>query len=442
MTRNRESMTSGPRLFDEAALDDLVRQAAPRAPETLLPNVLAAVAAAEEARRRRRRRWRMGMGGTAGALALAALVLLVLRPRSILGPGPSSGPSGPAGPSGPSSTRADAGPWRLAAAVGEVLVPEGRVGEPLPATSTLTVAAGSRARLEGDGGVFVLLHGLAALRTEGAALTLLGGTARLGGDGIAVTTVPARIRTIGRNADVELMLQGRGDMENRFLTVKKNGAALAALGTALLAIHVYRGQAAVERRPGVPPLLLAAGDGALLGASGPPLVLRAPAAAPRAVATARGAEVPAAPNALTPPRGGSVSTARPVPSAVEPASPGPRKAEIDGALDKAVIRAGIQQIIPQIKTCYESALEKTPGLGGRILVKFKIRTQDGKGVVGEGEVQPDSDAAMLAAPETGQCILEALVAAEFPAPEDGGEVTVSYPFVLLADPTEESPGGR
>jgi hypothetical protein len=426
-------MTRGPRLIDEAALDDVVRQATPRAPETLLPKVLAAVAAAEGARRRRRR-WMMGvMGGTAGALALAAVVLLVLRTRSPLGPRPSS----------PPSPWADAGPWRLVAAAGEVLVPGGRAGEPLPPASTVTVAAGGSARLEreGDGGASLLARGLAVLRAEGAALTLLGGTARLGGDGIDVTTVPARIHTIGRDADVELTLQERGDMKNRFLTVKKGGIAAATLGTALLAIHVYRGQAVVERRPGSPPLTLAAGDGALVGASGPPLVLRAPAAEPPAapaVAAARQERAPAAPGALPPPRGGLVSSsgaARPSSSATE--EPRPLQGGIDGALDKEVVRAGIRQIIPQIKACYESALEKTPELHGRLLVKFKIRTQEGKGVVGEGEIQPDSDAALLAAPETGQCILDALVAAEFPAPEDGGEVTVSYPFALMAQPPED-----
>ena len=118
----------------------------------------------------------------------------------------------------------------------------------------------------------------------------------------------------------------------------------------------------------------------------------------------------------------------------------PRKADLDGALDKAVVRAGIQKIIPQIQTCYESALEKTPDLNGRLLVKFKIRTQDGKGRGGGG-----GDPAGVGQPpcwtrqQTGQGILEALAAAEFPAPEDGGEVTVSYPFVLMANPVEGGP---
>lgn len=432
-------MTNGPRLIDEAALGDIARQAAPRAPGTLLPKVLAAVAAAEGARRRRRR-WMMGMGGTAGVLALAAVVLLILRTRSTLGlqgRNPSSPPAW-----------ADAGSWRVAAAAGDVLMPGGRVGEPLLTLSTVTVAAGGSARLEREGGAFVLVRGLAVLRTEETTLTLLGGTARLRGDGIDVTTLPARIHTLGEDADVELTLQGRGDMENRFLTAKKGGVVAAALGTALLAIHVYRGQAAVERRPGAPPLTLAAGDGALIGASGPPLVLRAPATAPQATAVAavRPEGASTAPKTMTGPRNGPVvsrGAARPTPPTGAGATePSPRKAELDGALDKAVVRAGIQKIIPQVQTCYENALEKKPDLNGRLLVKFKIRTQDGKGVVGEGEIQPESDTAMLDTPETGQCILEALATAEFPAPEDGGEVTVSYPFLLTANPVEGGPGNQ
>ncbi|HEX2572112.1 MAG TPA: AgmX/PglI C-terminal domain-containing protein [Polyangia bacterium] len=426
MTRDREFMTGGPQGLDDAALDDVVRRAAPRAPETLLPQVLAAVAASERARRRRR--WRVGVGGVAGALAVAAVVLLVLRTRSTFGPGLSPAPAG-----------AEAGPWRLAAAAGDVIVPGGGVGDPLPAAAALTVAAGGSARLERGGEAFVLARGLAVLRTEGATLTLLGGTARLGGDGIDVTTAPARIHTMGRDADVELTLQGRSDMDHRFLVAKKGVVAGAALGTALLAIHVYRGQAVVERRPGAPPLTLAAGDGALMGASGPPLVVRAPVAAPQAVAAvtprkegAREALQAMRPTGARPlPPSGA---ARPTAATEGEEGPPPLNAELDGALDKEVVRAGIQKIIPQIKTCYESALEKAPQLNGRLLVKFKIRAQDGKGVVGEGEIQPDSDAALLAEPETGQCILDALAVAEFPAPEDGGEVTVSYPFVLMATP--------
>jgi hypothetical protein len=161
-------------------------------------------------------------------------------------------------------------------------------------------------------------------------------------------------------------------MENRFLTVKKQGVVVVALSAALLAIHGYHGPAA----------------------------------------------------------------ARPVPPAAKRA-PGPRKAESEGTLDKTVIRAGIQQIMSEIETCYKNSLAKTPGLGGRLVVKFKIRAQGGKGVVGEGEIQPDSDAAMLATPETGQCILNALATAEFPAPKGGNEVTVSYPLLFSTDPLKD-----
>jgi hypothetical protein len=420
-------MTNGPPLCDDATLDDVVRQAAPRAPETLLPRVLAEVAAAERARRRRQR-WMMGMmGGAVGALAVAALVLLLLRTRSTLVPSPEPAPA-----------LAAAGTWRLVATTGEVVLQGGQVGEVLPVASTLTVAAGGSARLEGEGGAVLLTRGLAALRTEEGAVLLLGGAVRLHGDGIAVKTVPARIHTMGRDADVELRLQGRGDMENRFLTVKKSGVAAAALGTALLAVHVHRGQAEVERHAGAAPLLLAAGDGVLLGSSGPPLVLRAPAAAPAAVAV-RVKDAPVALRATTPAPGSPASSsgaARAISAAVGEAPRPPAKATLEGALDKEEVRAGIQKIIPQIQSCYETALEKTPGLGGRLLVSFKIRAQGDKGVVAEGEIQPDSDSALLDVPETGQCILDALVAAEFPAPVDGGEVTVSYPFVLADAPPE------
>lgn len=101
-----------------------------------------------------------------------------------------------------------------------------------------------------------------------------------------------------------------------------------------------------------------------------------------------------------------------------------------GSLDKAVIRDVIRQHIGEVKKCYETELEKKPNLAGRVMVHFVIGT-DGK--VTESSIQEST----LHSPAGEQCIAAAVRGWEFPKPR-GGNVVVSYPFVLAAsEPTGE-----
>ena len=99
-------------------------------------------------------------------------------------------------------------------------------------------------------------------------------------------------------------------------------------------------------------------------------------------------------------------------------------AAVKGSLDKSVIRNVIRQHIGEVKKCYEIELEKNKNLAGRVMVHFVIGP-DGK--VTESSIQEST----LHSPAGEQCIAAAVRGWEFPKPR-GGNVVVSYPFVLAA----------
>jgi hypothetical protein len=94
-----------------------------------------------------------------------------------------------------------------------------------------------------------------------------------------------------------------------------------------------------------------------------------------------------------------------------------------GSLKKRVIRKVIQHHIGEIRSCFVSSLLGWPDLAGRVAVKFII--------------QPDGNVGPLAVADTTLnnravecCILAAVRSWQFPAPEGGGIIVVTYPFVL------------
>lgn len=96
-----------------------------------------------------------------------------------------------------------------------------------------------------------------------------------------------------------------------------------------------------------------------------------------------------------------------------------------GHLDRDVIRRVVQRHVPDVRDCYEDALVASPGLQGRVAVRFVI------GVAGRVR------SAVVAESTVGSQVVEDCIAGEvatwrFPQPE-GGEVVVSYPFILRSD---------
>jgi len=109
-------------------------------------------------------------------------------------------------------------------------------------------------------------------------------------------------------------------------------------------------------------------------------------------------------------------------SALEPASP----LEPKSSLDPAVIRRVLKQHTPAIRTCYDQALARNPALSGRMSLRWTVETD---GTVSKAEVQslPAEDA------EFGKCLVGVLRGMQFPRLA-GGQVTITYPFVLSNQP--------
>ncbi|MEW5855432.1 MAG: AgmX/PglI C-terminal domain-containing protein [Myxococcota bacterium] len=94
-----------------------------------------------------------------------------------------------------------------------------------------------------------------------------------------------------------------------------------------------------------------------------------------------------------------------------------------GSLDKEIIRRVIRENIQQIKYCYERELTRTPGLAGKVQIKFVIGAQ--------GAVQ----SAVVAESSMNNKTVESCIAGKvrgwiFPKPKGGGIVIVTYPFIF------------
>ncbi|MBU1899078.1 TonB family protein [Myxococcota bacterium] len=99
------------------------------------------------------------------------------------------------------------------------------------------------------------------------------------------------------------------------------------------------------------------------------------------------------------------------------------RAEVRGALDKAVFQRVIRQHRNEYRYCYERALMKQRGLNGKITVKFVITAN---GDVATAQI-PHST---LNSAEVEACIVNRVRRWRFPAPKGGGVVVVNYPFVF------------
>lgn len=98
---------------------------------------------------------------------------------------------------------------------------------------------------------------------------------------------------------------------------------------------------------------------------------------------------------------------------------------VRGSLDKEIIRRVIRRHINEVRFCYEKELVTKPNLYGRVMIQFIIA---GDGHVMASLVQNST----MGNPTVEQCIAGAVKRWEFPKPQGGGIVQVSYPFVLKA----------
>ncbi len=91
---------------------------------------------------------------------------------------------------------------------------------------------------------------------------------------------------------------------------------------------------------------------------------------------------------------------------------------IGGDLDRSIIRRYIRQNIDKISYCYERQLLAKPGLGGTVSIQFLIS--------GNGSVQASSGSGLDS--EVAGCVAGVIKNIKFPAPKNGGNVQVNYPF--------------
>jgi FHA domain len=96
---------------------------------------------------------------------------------------------------------------------------------------------------------------------------------------------------------------------------------------------------------------------------------------------------------------------------------------IMGSLDKEIIRRIVQEHASQIRYCYEKELTRTPGIFGKIVMKWVIN--------GEGKVtQAQTAETQMRNANVEGCLATKIKTWVFPKPKGGGIVIVNYPFVF------------
>ena len=100
-----------------------------------------------------------------------------------------------------------------------------------------------------------------------------------------------------------------------------------------------------------------------------------------------------------------------------------REALVEGGLDRDLIADVINRHMGQFRFCYEQGLQGTPGLAGRIAVRFVIGAQ--------GQVRTAGiDNSTMNSSMVESCVVNRMKSLKFPLPEGGVDVKVSYPFMF------------
>ena len=96
---------------------------------------------------------------------------------------------------------------------------------------------------------------------------------------------------------------------------------------------------------------------------------------------------------------------------------------IIGTLDPAIIRRIVREHAGQVRYCYESALARTPGLHGKVVMKWVINS-DGR------VTQATTAETQMNNATVESCLSSRVKSWVFPPPRGGGMVIVTYPFVF------------
>jgi hypothetical protein len=100
-----------------------------------------------------------------------------------------------------------------------------------------------------------------------------------------------------------------------------------------------------------------------------------------------------------------------------------REALVEGGLDRDLIADVINRHMGQFRFCYEQGLQGTPGLAGRVAVRFTIGSN--------GQVKTAGiDNTTMNSSMVESCVVSRMKSLKFPLPEGGVDVKVSYPFMF------------
>jgi hypothetical protein len=374
------------------AIDSLLRDAAPRAPRGFADGVMRHVDVA--AGERRRLQARIASVGALVAVA-AALVLWLVRPTTEVHLPPSG--------------------WSVVAQAGLTMTaPDGRPAREPDVGVQLAVAHGGAATLERALARVTLAEDSRLRVADGGALQLSTGGARLEGPETRIDGDVATVTTLGVSADIAVRLERRTNMN------AKN--VMSATLATVMTVAAHGGGALVQAHEHAP-VLLAQNDRATMVGNLPPLVNRAPVLLAKNDVKVTPAAKPAAQTEAKPAvsrkGAGAADTQPPV-----------------GEEDRDKIRAVMRSASADLKSCYETALAKTPDLYGRVRVKMTLLNRDGKAVVDEAEVMPTGEGDLVA-PLFEQCIIGVVGKLQFPTfQSDDGKLVVEYPFIFKADPKD------
>ncbi|HZS35843.1 MAG TPA: TonB family protein [Polyangia bacterium] len=102
----------------------------------------------------------------------------------------------------------------------------------------------------------------------------------------------------------------------------------------------------------------------------------------------------------------------------------PGTAHVVGGLDPEIARRIVRRHMNEVRFCYERELARAPALHGRVTIQFTI---DARGQVPASAVQQST----INNPAVEQCVAAAFRRFEFPKPQGGGLVMVTYPIVFM-----------
>lgn len=101
----------------------------------------------------------------------------------------------------------------------------------------------------------------------------------------------------------------------------------------------------------------------------------------------------------------------------------PGKTTVVGALSREEIERVIKRHENEILFCYKTELNKDPNLYGKVAVNFTI---DGSGAIADAQVAQTT----MNNNNVEQCMLSRIRRWRFPEPKGGGQVVVTYPWIL------------